>query len=96
MYSIIVVINYVSLNAFNSKFCVNFKVQKKENFFGTLTIESKLSLTVRPIAHPIFSRKIKVKFFFRKDVLEQKLKKTLEEIGFSKRIVYKVHKFIFN
>ena len=95
MYSIIVVINYVSLNAFNSNFCVNFKVQKKENFFGTLTIESKLSLTVRPIAHPIFSRKIS-QIFFRKDVLEQKLKKTLEEIGFSKRIVYKVHKFIFN
>ena len=27
---------------------------------------------------------------FRKDVIEQKVKKKLEEIGFSKKIVYKV------
>ena len=27
---------------------------------------------------------------FRKDVIEQKIKKVLEEIGFTKKIVYKV------
>ena len=28
---------------------------------------------------------------FRKDVIEQKIKKVLEEIGFTKKIVYKVY-----
>ena len=31
---------------------------------------------------------------FRKDVIEQKIKKVLEEIGFSKKIVYKVDNII--
>ena len=30
---------------------------------------------------------------FRKDVIEQKIKKVLEEIGFTKKIVYKVYEF---
>ena len=29
---------------------------------------------------------------FRKDVIEQKIKKVLEEIGFTKKIVYKVER----
>ena len=33
---------------------------------------------------------IYVKYDLRKDVLEQKVKKALEEIGFSKKIMYKV------
>ena len=33
---------------------------------------------------------IYVKYDLRKDVLEQKVKKALEEIGFSKKIIYKV------
>ena len=34
--------------------------------------------------------RIYVKYNLRKDVLEQKVKKALEEIGFSKKVMYKV------
>ena len=36
--------------------------------------------------------KYKIKVLYRKDVLEQKVKKVLEEIGMTKKIVYKVFK----
>ena len=37
--------------------------------------------------------RIYIKYNLRKDVLEQKVKKALEEIGFSKRVMYKVGLF---
>ena len=39
---------------------------------------------------------IYVKYDLRKDVLEQKVKKALEEIGFSKKIIYKVYRKRWN
>ena len=38
----------------------------------------------------LIQHSIYVKYDLRKDVLEQKVKKALEEIGFSKKIMYKV------
>ena len=42
----------------------------------------------------LIQHSIYVKYDLRKDVLEQKVKKALEEIGFSKKIIYKVGLFL--
>ena len=60
-----------------------------ENIYGGL--DASLSLMMHGVETDWIEEEMSDDDDFRKDVLEQKIKKVLEEIGFSKKIIYKVN-----
>ena len=69
-------------------------VQDDEDVFQGL--DASLSLMMHGVESDWIEEEMADDDDFRKDVLEQKVKKALEEIGFSKKIVYKVSSFFPN
>lgn len=60
-----------------------------DNIYGGL--DASLSLMMHGVETDWIEEEMSDDDDFRKDVLEQKIKKVLDEIGFSKKIIYKVH-----